>query len=347
MPKKTVLVTGTGGRSVGAGILHALLRCGEEISNRWNIIAADANVFSWGLYKTKSRVLLPHASQVEYLKVVLKTVRDYGIEAIVPGSQSEIEILSEKRNELGGAVLIANRHELIPLMMDKFRIEKTLNDLGLPFIETKPIDQWESIAEKYGFPLIVKPTVNTGASRGVCIIADEREIKQLLNDIEMTNLPCVQPYLGTAEDEYTVGVLTSRQGKIIDSIVMRRELTGLSLQNSRKIKGVLCAISSGYSQGYIIKHPEVQSFCEDLAVKLGSCGPLNIQLRMHHQTPYVFEIHPRFSGTTPIRAEVGFNEVDLLLRNFLNDEQFGRINYTHNVAAIRAFEHVIVPINQM
>ncbi len=61
----------------------------------------------------------------------------------------------------------------------------------------------------------------------------------------------------------------------------------------------------------------------------------------------MFDIHPRFSGTTPIRASVGFNEPDLLLRNHLFDECFGRLAYIDDVAAIRAFEHVLVPISEM
>jgi len=35
------------------------------------------------------------------------------------------------------------------------------------------------------------------------------------------------------------------------------------------------------------------------------------------------------------------------LRNYLYNENFGTINYQYDVAVIRAFEHVIVPINEM
>jgi carbamoyl-phosphate synthase large subunit len=108
-------------------------------------------------------------------------------------------------------------------------------------------------------------------------------------------------------------------------------------------------VSTGNTQGFIIKDDGIQSFCESLALDLGSVGPLNIQLRIDEKTgePYVFEIHPRFSGTTPIRADVGLNEVDILLRNKLFSESFDRQNYRYDVAAIRAFEHVIVPIEDL
>ena len=74
---------------------------------------------------------------------------------------------------------------------------------------------------------------------------------------------------------------------------------------------------------------------------------MNIQLRLSGDDIYVFEIHPRFSGTSTMRADVGFNEPDILLRNILLNETFGRLNYQYNVAAIRAFEHIIVPMDKM
>ena len=48
-----------------------------------------------------------------------------------------------------------------------------------------------------------------------------------------------------------------------------------------------------------------------------------------------------------MRADVGFNEPDILLRNYLFDETFERLPYSSDVAVIRAFEHVVVPIAEM
>ncbi|MCS6955488.1 MAG: ATP-grasp domain-containing protein, partial [Candidatus Calescibacterium sp.] len=196
----------------------------------------------------------------------------------------------------------------------------------------------------------VKPTTNSGGSKGVWICLNEKEILEYLNE-NLSNIDniCVQPYIGDENSEFTVGVLSDKNGKIIDSIVMQRKLIGLSLHTQRKFENKNFAISTGYSQGFIVKDSFIQDFCEKVAAKLESKGPLNIQLRTDKNTGkiYIFEIHPRFSGTTPIRADVGFNEVDIFLRNVLFDEKFGRLNYQYNVAAIRAFQHVIVPIEKM
>jgi carbamoyl-phosphate synthase large subunit len=59
------------------------------------------------------------------------------------------------------------------------------------------------------------------------------------------------------------------------------------------------------------------AFIVRVAEALGSHGPCNFQFRLRDGEPVVFEINARFSGTTPVRAIFGFNEVaaivDLLL----------------------------------
>lgn len=345
--KKNILVTGAGGRSVGSGILYALTRTNNGAKKRWNVIATDADPFSWGLYKADVGQILPFAKDPNYIKKIKSIINKYHIDAIIPGTQEEGEILTKSAAKLAPIPIVANRRELYPLMMDKFAASQALNNLGAETIETLPLSQWEKIVDKFGFPVIVKPTKGTGGSRGLHIVASKAELEEILSKSDESTAPCIQPYIGSEDQEYTVGVLTDNDGDLIDSIVMKRKLVGLSLLEKRNIGSKSYAISTGYSQGFIIKNKKIQDFCENLALRLESTGPLNIQLRVANKKIYVFEIHPRFSGTTPIRASVGFNEVDILLRNYLFDEKFSRIHYQYNVAAIRAFEHVIVPIKNM
>jgi carbamoyl-phosphate synthase large subunit len=122
-------------------------------------------------------------------------------------------------------------------------------------------------------------------------------------------------------------------------------LVGLSLGAERTIQGNRYVLSTGYSQGVIIKDEEIQAFCENLIQRINVKGPANIQLRVHSDgTIKIFEVHPRFSGTTSIRAQAGFNEVDLAIRNFLLNEPITRQTYQTNVAAIRAFQNQLVPL---
>jgi carbamoyl-phosphate synthase large subunit len=138
----------------------------------------------------------------------------------------------------------------------------------------------------------------------------------------------VQEYVGTADEEYTVGVLSDLNGNFINSIAVKRLMSGqLNIRSSvtnrstRQDLGKKLVISSGVSQGHVGKFPIVTSQCEDIARQLGSTGPLNIQCRLVKGEVKVFEINPRFSGTTSLRAMVGFNEPDLLIRKHLFNEE--------------------------
>lgn len=345
--KKNVLVTGTGGRSVGAGILHSLLFADKEVAKRWNIIAADADSFAWGLYKTEQHVILPFANSIEYLPAVHKAIKDFDIHAIVPGTEPETVLFANRQDEFEKVHIICNRKELMLLMMNKEELVKSFQENGINYIETFRIEQKKMAFKKYDYPFILKRIIGTGGSRGLQIIITEDELNRSIEQIDNPENYCIQPYIGNADNEYTIGVLSDKDGKVADSIVLKRKLIGLSLLSSRKIGDISYDISTGYSQGFIIKHPEIQKFCENLAIKYNSVGPLNIQLRVHNGEFYVFDFHPRFSGTTPIRADVNFHEVDLLLQNHIYGKELTRIDYKFDVAAIRAFEHVIVPISKM
>jgi carbamoyl-phosphate synthase large subunit len=345
---KNILVTAVGGRSVGSGILHALTRNSKDVNSRWNAFASDADSFSWGLYKVppKNKLLLPYANAENYLEKIKEAIVKFNIDAIIPGSEAETNILS-KNKDLFNIPIIANENSLMPLMMDKFATAKKIIELNLPSIPTLNIENWEEAVKLFGFPLIVKPTIGTGGSKGVNLISSINELTTLIKNIPPNSRYCIQPLLGSEDEEYTVGILSDKNGKLLDSIVMKRKLIGLSLLDSKIVGDRKYSISTGYSQGFFIKHEQIQDFCERLSQKLGSKGPLNIQLRIHKGEIYVFEIHPRFSGTTTMRADVGFNEPDILLRNYLFNEDFNRIEHKTNVAVIRAFEHTVVPINEM
>jgi carbamoyl-phosphate synthase large subunit len=77
-------------------------------------------------------------------------------------------------------------------------------------------------------------------------------------------------------------------------------------------------ISSGWSQGLIDDFSQVKKQAEDIAQVLNSRWALNIQGRVDSQGIfYPFEINPRHSGTTYLRALAGFNEPHILIQQCL------------------------------
>src|SRR5260370_24160687 len=175
------------------------------------------------------------------------------------------------------------------------------------------------------FPLILKPARDSGGSRNVFIAQEEDELlffaRYLLRN---TDAVLIQEYVGTPEDEYTVGILSGLDGELLGSIALHRFIgdalsTRLTVPNrtGRNDLGNKLVVSSGFSHGTIQDFSEVRKKCEEMATALGSRGPLNIQCQVCGGALVPLEFNPRFSGSTSIRALADFNEPDLLIRREL------------------------------
>ena len=93
-------------------------------------------------------------------------------------------------------------------------------------------------------------------------------------------------------------------GEAVASIVMRRDLRDGNTHRA-------------YAEAY----PALNAHVMDLGRALKPHGPANFQFRVDARgQPRVFEINARFSGATPLRALVGFNEVDLCIRKLVLGE---------------------------
>jgi carbamoyl-phosphate synthase large subunit len=339
-----VIVTGVGGRSVGAGILFAL----GTLQSRYTVISTDADPFSFGLYKAEYGYVIPKAGASDYCDVLNGIIKTHNVQAIFPGTIPEVEYLAKNREKIKAPLIMNLNASLVDIAADKLLVYHHLKKLGINTPETVIPDEVDDLIDRKGFPLIVKPRIDTGASRNVTFIANRKELNYIREEYKKENISYVfQEVIGTGEDEYTVGVLNDKDGNLIDSIVIHRKLIGLSLKEQRTINGKTYTISTGYSQGFIIRDEAISNYCEHVTSLLNNVGPLNLQIRVYDGKVYILEVHPRFSGTTPIRASAGFNEPDILFRNFLFGKKFGRLDYQYNVAAIRAFEHILVPLNEM
>lgn len=320
------MVTGVGGGGHGEQILKAL----HLAETPYLIVGGDMNAFSLGLSNVDIPYLLPPANDSGYIDALLEVCARHDVRALFHGSEPELRVMSANRERFAaaGIFLPINPPEVIDLCMDKFRTFAWLKSQGMEVPRTVQIQSLEDLETVDFFPAVLKPMVGGGGSANLFLAQDEKELRFLGGSLLLNVGPyIVQEYVGTVESEYTVGVLSDMDGVLINSIAVRRMiLSGLSnrirVQNrtGRAELGTILAISSGVSQGDIGQFTEVTGPCEKISQALGATGAINIQCRFVNDTVYVFEINPRFSGTTSLRAMVGYNEPDLLIRKHLLGE---------------------------
>lgn len=320
--KISVLVTGAGGGGNG----EQLVKCLKMPSCHYTVVATDQTIEAASLTGADECRVLPPASHPEYSDALISLCDKEGIRAVFPGSEPELRRISADRGKISAHVdlLAINPKHVIDICSDKFETNVFLEKHGFPFPKSVFLTDIAQVKEIDFFPVVLKPTVG-GGSQHVYLAQDINELNLLVGYLlNYFNHFLVQEYVGKVDQEYTVGVLLDGDGNLINSIAVRRFIMS-SLSNRIKMKnktdkkylGEILAISSGISQGEIGRFPEVTKYCEKLAVAMGCRFAVNVQCRLVDGVPYVFEINPRFSGTSYMRAMVGYNEPDILIKKHI------------------------------
>lgn len=308
-----VMVAGIGGASLGTEILKCL-----RMAGRYEIFGCDISPYAYGHYEdqiTESFVV----SRERYVESVLEVCVAAGIQALVPGGDEPAVLLGTGATDFHrvGIHVAANSPEVVAICSDKKRFFGRMRSLGLPSPCTVAIQDRQQlhILDDAPCPCVIKPSTGTGGSRFVFLALNRPETKLYVEHLlELGHTAVVQEYIGLDEGEFTVGTLFLPDGRLVGSVAMQR-LFNAKLSVLLSTQAGL--ISSGYSQGLIDEFPEVQAQAEKIGAALGSVGPMNIQGRVRKGVLIPFEINPRFSASTYLRAMAGFNEIDTYLQNVL------------------------------
>lgn len=248
--------------------------------------------------------LAPGASdQSKYIDFLKSVIRAEGVDALLPISEPEIEVLNERREEIEslGVKLLLNNQLIIENFLDKFKMVRFLDRLGIKVPRTMSLREYDGTID---FPIIIKPRRGYGSKR-LWIVEDEHDLAYVKKKDDGHLI--VQEYLGRVEEEYTTGVFSN--GDNVSSITFKRHLGfgGLS------------------AEAVYTECP----FLEELAEKIASAtelrGCINVQTRRLHDNLFVpFEINPRLSSTLPFRKHFGFDDAVWWLNSLFGE------SYTYN-----------------
>lgn len=290
-----VLVTAVGG-NIGQGVVKAL-RAGRR---DYFIVGTDMESRSAGFSVVDRACVTPGAGDDALAATLIEIVRAARIEAIYVCSPAELAFFSREQAALEAATgvrVLINPANVIRVGQDKFETATFLEAHGFASPETAlAVDRAavDRLIARWGFPVIMKPrggwtAVNVfrletrAAIEAACVLVPEL---------------VVQRYLPDAEEEYTAGVVGSAAARTFAWIVLRRDL----------IQGTTYRTE-------LVQDPAVGAQMVALAQALGVEGACNFQFRAVDGQPFVFEINPRFSGTSGIRYLYGFNDPEMVFEH--------------------------------
>jgi carbamoyl-phosphate synthase large subunit len=298
---KKIVVTGAGA-VLGQGIIKSL----RSSTLPCEIVALDPNPLSPGLYWADKAIIIPMANDPAYEAAIERILDQEKPDAVLVGTDVELSIFARKRADweqrFGTHILVSNNH-VVEIADDKYATALFLEQHGLSnpkSVRAEDPDALQQLIVEVGFPLIVKPRRGARAV-GVSKVENIAELEATIAD--RTDL-VVQQMAGEDDQEYTAGVIFF-DDEVKASIVLRRDLRDGNTYRA-------------YSGDY----PDYQKYVHQIAHALKPYGPANFQFRVNKAgVPRLFEINARFSGTTPMRALFGFNEVDLCLRKLILGEE--------------------------
>jgi carbamoyl-phosphate synthase large subunit len=305
-----VMIAGVGGGSLGTELLKSL-----QLAGKYEVFGCDISPSAYGMFDrgfVKTFLLDPG----NYIQTLLQACKATGVRFLIPGGEQPTALISESANIFSehSITLLGNSASVVKTFSDKKETFRVLSQAGCKIPKTAVVRSAADI-QTVGLPCIVKPSTGSGGSSSVFFATSVDEALMYAEFIRrMDRCPIAQEYIHVDEGEFTIGVLSLPDKTIVGSIVLRR---ALDAKLSVAYKGRGGIISSGYTQGFIGEFPDLRHQAEGIAAASGSCGPLNIQGRIRNGQFVPFEINPRFSASTFLRAMAGFNEVDMLIQYHL------------------------------
>ncbi len=318
MDDLTVLVLGLGG-NVSQGILKALRLSSLPI----RVVGACVSPESAGLYGADRALISPPAADPMFLDWLVDTCRAEDVDAVLTGVEPILEVLAghEDLEAAAAAKFIVSSPAVLAVGDDKVATSKWLKERGFGFgrcARTEDIEEIRRLAAECGFPLIAKPRRGKG-SYGITVIDNDAELQRFVRTPDYM----VQEYLGSPDAEFTASCWSDNVGRVRGCIVMRRRLTA----------GTTTAIS-------VDPLPSVRDEAIRIASELKPVGPCNVQMRLVGDRPVCFEINVRFSGTTPMRARLGFNDVEATLRHYVLGETARDLPEVKSGQALRLWREI-------
>lgn len=276
-----ILVTAISG-NVGQGIL----RCLKQRFPLLKIVGCDIGSLTAGHRYCDAFYQVPYSYEGGYADSITWICRQESVDLVIPATDYEVFYLGKIMDTL--PALIAPPASVSWTFIDKFETWRKFKEYGIPFAEScLPADYRGDLEE-----IIVKPREGRG-SRDIHFNPDNLSsfdssyvVQKLYRGIEITTATYIRC------DRKVHGMITFERS-LVSGTTERCQVTSL-------YDDILTEIVNGIATRFELK------------------GPFNIQSIVTddgHVVP--FEINCRYSGTTSIRAQLGFPDVVFGVQEYL------------------------------
>lgn len=299
----------------------------REFLTSGKVVVTDSDRLAPALYLGDKYYIVPKIDEDNYIYELLQICKKENIKAITSLIDPELTIISKNSSafEAVGVKVFVSKPQITERCFNKYKMYKFLleNNINTAKSYLNLYDFKRALEEKkISFPVFVKP-VKGSASINVNKVKN-MEALELIMKVNKGLL--IQEFMeGT---EYGVDVYTDIISKKIVSIFIKEKIK-MRAGETDKSKSVI--------------DEKLFSIITDFVLKLGTIGPIDIDVFKIKDRYYISEVNPRFGGGYPHAYECGINFPRFMLNNMngiINNAEIGK--YKENVYLLKQDDITIV-----
>ncbi|WP_326907965.1 carbamoyl-phosphate synthase large subunit [Sedimentibacter sp. MB31-C6] len=214
------------------------------------------------------------------------------------GGQTPLNIAREL--EKSGVRILGTSQDTIDLAEDRDRFDHIMNKLNIPMPESGmavTVDDAIKIADKIGYPLMVRPSYVLGG-RGMEIVHDDNMLKKYMSaavGVTPDRPILIDKFLGHAI-ETEADAISDGNDTFVPTVMEHIEYAGTHSGDSA------CVIPPvGISKKHI---DTIIDYTKKISKEMNVIGLMNMQYAIADDKVYVLEANPRASRTVPLVSKV-------------------------------------------
>ncbi len=330
--------------SAGSGVGSAILTAAQHSQRDYQFINLNSNALSASLYHCQQAYLSPPTQdRSAFIERLLAIVDSERPELLLAGRDEELVMLAAQREPLAqlGCIVPCGSVKSLQLCVDKYLTWQQMHPY-LPITATASSKtEIQDLISQFGFPLFAKPRFGF-AARGTQVLKSETKLWSFLESLQEPYI--VQPYLQALQPGHYAPELNEYSGQIL--IGQQGDLLGIFASQIAVEQGLstkILRLTSNSAFADLLKQTA------QVLTKLGYRGPVNLQaIQIAPNQFSIIEFNARCTGLTGARAAMGFNELDLLYRDFVQQQvPLPLINWQAESLAVLSSHYQLLPLAQV
>ena len=339
--RKKIMVLGGGPNRIGQGIefdyccVHAALAIRDA---GYESIMVNCNPETVSTDYDTSDKLYFEPLTVEDVLSIYEKEKPEGV-VVQFGGQTPLNIATEL--EEMGVKIPGTSPETIDLAEDRDRFRLIMRKLGIPQPESgmaSNMDEAQKIADKIGYPLMVRPSYVLGG-RGMEVVQDEESLKFYLEaavELSPQRPILIDKFLDNAIEAEADAIADGRDA-FVPAVMEHIELAGIHSGDSA------CVIPP---VSIAPKHIEtISEYTRKIAIELNVIGLMNIQYAIFENTVYVLEANPRASRTVPLVSKVCNISMARIAMQVMLGKRITDLNLKHRSIPHYGVKEAVFPFN--